>query len=62
MRHIQSDPAKQPLGKAVLVANPDHELLLRWIESPAGFDGFFRETCNLQLTREQINDIARKYG
>lgn len=49
-------------------ANPDHELLLLWITSPAGLDGFFRETCGppgvppKQLTREQINDIARKYG
>jgi quercetin dioxygenase-like cupin family protein len=49
-------------------ANPDYELLLLWIVSPAGLDGFFRDTCNppgvppKQLTREQINDIARKYG
>lgn len=49
-------------------ANPDHELLLLWTVSPAGLDGFFRETCNppgvapKQLTREQINEIARKYG
>ena len=49
-------------------ANPDHELLLLWIVTPAGLDGFFRETCNppgvppKQLTREQINEIARKYG
>jgi quercetin dioxygenase-like cupin family protein len=48
--------------------NPDHELLLLWIVSPAGLDGFFRETCNppgvppKQLTREQVNEIARKYG
>jgi quercetin dioxygenase-like cupin family protein len=49
-------------------ANPDHEVLLLWIVSPAGLDGFFRETCNppgvppKQLTREQVNEIARKYG
>jgi quercetin dioxygenase-like cupin family protein len=48
--------------------NPDHELLLLWIVSPAGLDGFFRDTCNppgvppKQLTREQINEIARKYA
>lgn len=48
--------------------NPDHELLLLWTVSPAGLDGFFRETCTppgvapKQLTREQINQIARKYG
>jgi len=48
--------------------NPDHELLLLWIVTPAGLDGFFRDTCTppgvppKQLTREQINAIARKYG
>jgi quercetin dioxygenase-like cupin family protein len=48
--------------------NPDHELLLLWIMSPAGIDGFFRDTCNppgvppKQLTQEQINEIARKYA
>jgi quercetin dioxygenase-like cupin family protein len=47
--------------------NPDHELLLLWVVSPAGLDGFFRETCTppgvppKQLTREQIHAIARKY-
>ena len=35
---------------------------------PPGLDGFFRETCSLpgkppkELTREQINAIALKYG
>jgi quercetin dioxygenase-like cupin family protein len=49
-------------------ANPDHELLLMWIMAPAGLDGFFRETCSppgappKQLTREQIQTIARKYA
>lgn len=49
-------------------ANPDHELLLLWIVSPSGLEGFFRDTCNppgvppKQLTRKQINEIARKYG
>jgi quercetin dioxygenase-like cupin family protein len=49
-------------------ANPDHEVILLWIMSPAGLDGFFRETCNRpgvppkQFTREQINEIGRKYG
>jgi quercetin dioxygenase-like cupin family protein len=49
-------------------ANPDHELLLLWTVSPAGLDGFFRDTCNppgvppKQLTREQINEIAHKYA
>ena len=46
--------------------NPDHELLLLWIVSPAGLDGFFRDTCTppgappKQLTREQIKQIALK--
>ena len=49
-------------------ANPDHELQLLWIVTPAGLDGFFRETCNppgvlpRSLTKDQINEIARKYG
>jgi len=49
-------------------ANPEHELLLLWTVTPAGLDGFFRETCSppgapaKQLTREQIKQIAKKYG
>ena len=49
-------------------ANPDQELLLLWIMAPPGLDGFFRDTCRppgvppKQLTREQVNEIARKYG
>ena len=49
-------------------ANPDHELLLLWVVSPVGLEGFFRETCNppgippKQFTREQINEIAWEYG
>ena len=47
--------------------NPDHEVLLQWVVTPAGLDGFFRDTCSppgttpKQLTREQIREIARKY-
>src|SRR6516165_2884371 len=47
--------------------NPDHELLLLWIVTPAGLDGFFRDTCSppgapaKQLRPEQIREIARKY-
>ena len=50
------------------LANPDHELLLVWIVSPAGLDGFFRDTCTppgvppKQFTPGQINEIARKYA
>lgn len=49
-------------------ANPDDELHLLWIVSPAGLDGFFRETCTApgvpprQLTRERVHAIARKYA
>ena len=49
-------------------ANPEHELLLLWIVSPAGLEGFFRETCNppgvppKHFTREQIKRIAGNYG
>jgi quercetin dioxygenase-like cupin family protein len=48
--------------------NPDQELLLLWIVTPAGLDGFFRETCSppgappKQLSREQIKQIALKYA
>lgn len=50
-------------------SNPDHELLLLWVVTPAGLDGFFRDTCSppgtppKQLTKEQIREIAlRKYA
>jgi mannose-6-phosphate isomerase-like protein (cupin superfamily) len=45
-------------------ANPEQELLLLWIMTPAGLDGFFRETCNppgvppKTLAKEQISEIA----
>jgi quercetin dioxygenase-like cupin family protein len=48
--------------------NPDRELLLLWVVSPAGLDGFFRETCTppgappKQFTPEQIKEIALKYA
>ena len=48
--------------------NPDHELLLLWIMTPAGLDGFFRESCTSpgappkQLSRQQMREIALKYG
>lgn len=49
-------------------SNPDHELLVLWITTPAGLDSFFRETCQApgappkSLTRDQIREIALKYG
>ena len=48
--------------------NPDHELLLLWIVTPAGLDGFFREICvpvgaaPKRLTREQVREIGLRYG
>ena len=47
---------------------PDQEMLLLWLMAPPGLAGFFRETCSpageprKELTREQINKIALKYG
>ena len=48
--------------------NKDHELLLLWIATPPGLEGFFREVASLpgepakSLSKEQVNQIARKYG
>jgi len=48
--------------------NPESELLFLWIVTPAGLDGFFRETCDRpgsaprKLTRDQIKKIALRYG
>ena len=48
--------------------NPDHELLLLWVVTPAGLDGLFREICSVvgmppkRLSREQVKEIALKYG
>ena len=48
--------------------NPNHKLLFLWIMTPPGLDGFFRETCTPPgvppkgLTKEQIREIALKYG
>lgn len=48
--------------------NPDHELLLLWVVTPSGLDDFFREICSppgatpKRLTREQVKEIALKYG
>lgn len=50
------------------VENPNSELLLLWVVAPPGLEGFFREVASppgappKQLTREQLNEIARKHG
>jgi hypothetical protein len=71
-RHHPPIGAKHDRAQAVApqhgFANPDHELLPLWTVSPAGLDGFFRDTRNppgvppKQLTREQINGIAPRYA
>ena len=48
--------------------NTDCELLLTWTVAPAGLEALFREVATrpgkppTQLTKEQLNEIARKYG
>jgi quercetin dioxygenase-like cupin family protein len=48
--------------------NPDNELLLLWIVAPAGLEAFFREVATrpgvppVQRTKDQLNEIARKYA
>jgi quercetin dioxygenase-like cupin family protein len=50
------------------VENPDSELLLLWVMAPPGLEAFFREVASSpgappkQLSREQLNEIARKHG
>ena len=47
--------------------NPAHQLLLLWVVTPAGLDGFFRETCSppgipgKAFTREQIGEIGLRH-
>jgi quercetin dioxygenase-like cupin family protein len=48
--------------------NPDYELLLLWVVTPAGLDGFFREICSAagvppkRLSRDQVKETALRYG
>lgn len=48
--------------------NPERELLLLWIVAPPGLEAFFREVATrpgvppVQRTRDQVNEIARKYA
>lgn len=50
------------------VENPDSELLLLWVVAPPGLEAFFREVASapgappMQVTREQLNEIAHKHG
>ena len=57
-----------PTGVWHGIENPDSELLLLWVVAPPGVEEFFREASSTpgappkQLTREQLNEIARKHG
>lgn len=57
-----------PTGVWHGVENPDCELLLLWVVAPPGVEAFFRDVSSApgappkQLTREQLNEIARKHG
>jgi quercetin dioxygenase-like cupin family protein len=50
------------------VENRDSELWLLWVVAPPGLEAFFREVASApgaapkQLSREQLNEIARKHG
>jgi quercetin dioxygenase-like cupin family protein len=39
--------------------NPEHELLLLWIVTPAGLDGFLRETCTPRACRQSSSPATR---
>jgi quercetin dioxygenase-like cupin family protein len=39
--------------------NPDHELVLLWLVTPAGLDGFFREICSPPGARESSSPVNR---
>jgi len=72
------DDVRHPFGKGSAIfipkmtwhsfENPEQELLLLWMVTPAGLDAFFRATCSppgapvKELSREQIREIALKYG
>jgi mannose-6-phosphate isomerase-like protein (cupin superfamily) len=57
-----------PTGVWHGVENPDSVLLLLWVVAPPGVEAFFREVSSApgappkHLTRDQLNDIARKHG
>ncbi len=57
-----------PRGTWHAFSNPEHELHLLWMVSPAGLDGFFRETCSApgappkNWTKSQIKEIALRHG
>jgi hypothetical protein len=62
------EPRGVPKGVWHGVENPDSELLLLWVVAPPGLEAFFREVASVpgapprELTREQLDEIARKHG
>jgi mannose-6-phosphate isomerase-like protein (cupin superfamily) len=72
------DDARHPIEKGASIfipknawhgfENADSELVLLWIVAPPGLEGLIREIAArpgaspIQRTKEQLNEIARKYG
>lgn len=72
------DDARHPIEKGASIfipknawhgfENTDSELVLLWIVAPPGLECLFREIATrpgaspIQRTKEQLNEIARKYG
>lgn len=57
-----------PKGAWHGIQNPDQEMLLLWIVAPPGLEAFFREVGSppgaapKQISREDLDEIARKHG
>jgi len=55
-----------PTGAWHGAQNPDAELLILWVVAPPGLEAYFREASPKAgaqpLSREQVQEIARKYG
>src|SRR5258706_9016433 len=55
-----------PKGAWHGVQNPDADLLILWVVAPPGLEAYFREASPKPgaqpLSREQTQEIARKYG
>ena len=72
------DDVRHPIGKGASIfipmnswhgfENVSHELVLLWTVAPVGLECFFREIATRpgvspkQRSKEQLNEIARKYG
>jgi mannose-6-phosphate isomerase-like protein (cupin superfamily) len=57
-----------PKGTWHGIENPDSDLWLLWVVTPAGLEGMMREVASpigyppRQLTFKQLNEVAQKYG